>query len=74
MNEIQSRTVKVISDYFNTKVRPSTTLAKLEADSLDQVELLMSLEAEFDIEIPDDEASSVKDVQGIIKLVEKYTS
>eukprot|EP00571_Detonula_confervacea_P003983 CAMPEP_0172327854 /NCGR_PEP_ID=MMETSP1058-20130122/60046_1 /TAXON_ID=83371 /ORGANISM="Detonula confervacea, Strain CCMP 353" /LENGTH=134 /DNA_ID=CAMNT_0013044939 /DNA_START=514 /DNA_END=918 /DNA_ORIENTATION=+ len=41
----------------------------LGADSLDAVELIMSLEEEFDIEIPDDEVESITTVQAAIDFV-----
>ncbi len=41
----------------------------LGADSLDAVELIMSLEEEFEIEIPDDEVESITTVQAAIDFV-----
>lgn len=41
----------------------------LGCDSLDNVELVMSIEDEFAIEIPDEEAESAKTVQDIVNLV-----
>ena len=43
----------------------------LGADSLDTVELIMELEKEFDIQIPDDEAESIVTVGDAISFVEK---
>ena len=42
----------------------------LEADSLDVVDLVMSLEEEFDIEIPDEEVENIKEVGDIVKYIE----
>ena len=42
----------------------------LGADSLDAVDLLMSPEDEFDIEIPDDEIENVKTVGDLVKFIE----
>lgn len=42
----------------------------LEADSLDLVELIMSLEEEFGIEVPQDELENITTVEGAFKLVE----
>jgi acyl carrier protein len=42
----------------------------LGADSLDVVELVMSLEEKFDIEIPDDEAENIETVADAIKFIE----
>lgn len=42
----------------------------LGADSLDIVDLLMSLEDEFDVEIPDDEIENIKTVGQLVKHIE----
>jgi acyl carrier protein len=42
----------------------------LGADSLDVVELVMSLEEKFDIEIPDEEAENIATVADAIKFIE----
>ncbi len=48
-----------------------TSLAEdLEADSLDAVEVVMALEDEFGIEIPDEEAQNFKTVSDICKYIE----
>lgn len=44
----------------------------LGADSLDVVDLLMSLEDEFDVEIPDDEIENIKTVGNIVKYIERH--
>lgn len=43
----------------------------LGADSLDQVELVMELEEEFDINIPDDSAEKIQTVGQAIKFIEE---
>lgn len=42
----------------------------LGADSLDVVDMVMSLEEEFDMEIPDEEIESMKTVGDIVKYIE----
>ena len=42
----------------------------LGADSLDLVDLVMSLEEEFDVEIPDDQVENIKTVGDIVKYIE----
>ncbi len=49
----------------------SSLLEDLGADSLDAVELIMAIEEEFDIEIPDEVAGGLKTVQDIISFIEK---
>ena len=42
----------------------------LEADSLDAVEIIMAIEDEYGIEIPDEEAEAFKSISDIVKYVE----
>lgn len=42
----------------------------LGADSLDVVDLIMSLEEEFDVEIPDEDVENMKTVGDIVKYIE----
>jgi acyl carrier protein len=46
----------------------------LGADSLDLVELIMAMEEEFDVEIPDEEAEKIVTVQNAIDFVAKIQS
>ncbi|MBF0432966.1 MAG: acyl carrier protein [Fibrobacteria bacterium] len=66
---------KVIVEKLGVKeeqVKPEATFVDdLGADSLDQVELIMALEDEFDIEIPDDEAEKLKKVSDVLDYVKK---
>ena len=53
-------------------VKTETHLMKdLEADSLDAVEIIMAIEDEFDIEVPDEDAEKFQTVGDIIKYVEE---
>ena len=44
----------------------------LGADSLDLVDMVMSLEEEFDVEIPDDQVENIKTVGDIVKYIEEH--
>lgn len=44
----------------------------LGADSLDLVDLLMSLEDEFDIEVPDEDVEKIKTVGDMVKYIEDH--
>jgi acyl carrier protein len=55
-------------------VPPASIIDDLKADSLDVVEIIMGLEEEFDIEIPDDDAEKITTVQQIIDYVDAKTS
>jgi len=59
-------------DVDEDKVKMEASIADdLGADSLDIVDLVMSLEEEFDIEIPDEQVENVKTVGDIVKLIEE---
>jgi len=44
----------------------------LEADSLDAVEIIMAIEDEFGIEVPDEDAENFKNIGDIVKYVETH--
>ncbi len=48
----------------------SDIAADLGADSLDVVELLMTIEDEFDVEIPDEEIENIKTIGDLVKYIE----
>lgn len=55
----------------DTEIAPETSLmGDLEADSLDAVEIIMALEDEFDVEIPDEEAEKFKNIGDIANYIE----
>lgn len=45
----------------------------LGADSLDVVELIMALEEEFEIEIPDEEAEKIQTVSDVVDYIKEHT-
>ena len=51
----------------------SSFVDDLGADSLDVVELIMALETEFDLEIPDEEAEKVKTVGNVVDYIKAHT-
>jgi len=53
------------------KITPQASFVDdLGADSLDQVELIMALEDEFDMEIPDEDAEKLKTVKDALDYIE----
>ncbi len=55
-----------------SKVTESATFdGDLKADSLDVVELVMALEEEFDIEIPEEDAEKIQTVGDAVRYIEK---
>lgn len=58
-----------------SQVTLETFLMKdLEADSLDAVEIIMAIEDEFDLEVPDEAAEKFLSVGDIVKYVEEKTN
>ena len=66
---------KIIVDQLDVEEDKVTEAASitddLGADSLDVVDLVMSFEEEFDIEIPDDQVEKIKTVGDIVKFIEE---
>ena len=55
-----------------SKITPQSEILKdLGADSLDVVELLMSLEEEHGVTIPEEDVENIKTVQDIVDMLEK---
>ena len=53
---------------------PASFIDDLNADSLDIVELVMTIEKEFDIEIPDEEAEKIRTVQDAVTYITAHVS
>ena len=70
MSDIEARVKKIIAEQLGhdeANVTPEKSfVADLGADSLDNVELVMALEDEFGIEIPDEDAEKITTVQSAI--------
>ncbi|NEQ44233.1 MAG: acyl carrier protein [Leptolyngbya sp. SIOISBB] len=64
---------KIVSEQLGVdeaEVKPEASFANdLGADSLDTVELVMALEEEFDIEIPDEAAEGIGTVQAAVDFI-----
>ena len=64
----------IIADVLNVDASDitmeTTFVDDLGADSLDVVDLVMSIEEEFDLEFPDEEVENIKTVGDIVKYIE----
>lgn len=67
----------ILSDQFDveedTITLETNMVDDLGADSLDVVDLLMSVEDEFEIEVPDEEVENIKTVGDLVKYIEEHT-
>ena len=75
---ISDRVRAIIAEQLGVKLEEVTDAASfiedLGADSLDTVELVMALEEEFGIEIPDEDAEKMASVGDAIKYIETKTA
>lgn len=75
--EIFDKVKKIVAEQLEVEpgdVTPQANFANdLNADSLDVVELVMALEEEFDIEIPDEAAEQIATVQAAVDYISSKT-
>jgi len=73
MHTIENRVKKIISEQLNIKEseinNTSSFLEDLGSDSLDSIELIMRLEEEFKIDIPDEISENFDTVEKVIKYI-----
>ncbi len=71
--EVFDKVKKIVADQLSVEsdtINPQSNFANdLGADSLDTVELVMALEEEFDIEIPDEAAEKITTVQEAVDYI-----
>lgn len=73
---MEDKVIEIIKRQLNIDedkdITSNTVLTKdLEADSLDAVEVIMALEDEFGVEIPDEEAEKLKTVGDIVNYIKE---
>jgi acyl carrier protein len=70
---VEKRVKEIVAEQLGKDVNEVTSEASfiddLGADSLDIVELVMAMEDEFGIEIPDEEAEKIKTVKDVIEYI-----
>lgn len=75
MEKIKEKVTEIIANQLSVpadKIKENTNIAEeLGADSLDLVEILMSLEDEFGISIPDEAIPNIKTIGDIVAFIEK---
>jgi len=73
---IEAKVKSIIADQLGVgedEIKPeSSFIEDLGADSLDIVELVMAMEEEFEVEIPDEEAENIKTVGDAIKYINQH--
>jgi len=71
IEETRRKTVLRIVRKEDFDFTPTTTFKDLEADSLDIVQILVALEDNFDIEIPDEDLEGITNMGDMIAYVER---
>ena len=75
MPSVEERVIEIVSSQMgvekDTVTKDTTFVNDLGADSLDTVELVMEIEEEFDITIPDDEAEKIQSVGQAVGHIEE---
>ena len=69
--KIKSIIVEQLSVDEATVTMETSLMKDLEADSLDAVEIIMAIEDEFDIEIPDEDAEKFQNIGDIVRYVDE---
>ena len=73
--EIETKVIKIVSEQMSvekeTITRDTSFTNDLNADSLDTVEMVMALEEEFEIQIPDDQSEKIHTVGQAIDMIHK---
>lgn len=71
---VEQRVIEIVCEHLAVQkdqvTRKTAFIEDIGADSLDIVELVMELEEEFDIQIPDDQAEKIKTVGEAIDYIE----
>jgi len=75
MADVQKKVINIICEQLDVSAEDVVSTASfvddLGADSLDQVELIMAMEEEFDVSIPDEDAEKIATVQDAIDFINK---
>ena len=78
MASVDEKVIKIICEQLDVAeedvVPESSFVDDLGADSLDQVELIMAMEEEFEISIPDEEAEKITTVKDAIDYIKKASA
>ncbi|MBO5461593.1 MAG: acyl carrier protein [Ruminococcus sp.] len=70
--KLQKIIAESMGDISESEITPETRFVEdLHADSLDVLEIIMAIEDEFDIQIPDDAAEIIKTVQDAADQIKK---
>jgi acyl carrier protein len=77
MSSLEEKVKKIIAEQLSVsedQITPQASFVEdLGADSLDTVELVMALEEEFEIDIPDEEAEKIVTFQDVLNYIKSHS-
>jgi len=75
-SNVETKVKSIIAEQLGVgedEIKPESSFVDdLGADSLDIVELVMAMEEEFDVEIPDEQAESIKTVKDAVDYINSH--
>lgn len=75
--ELSERVCRIIAanqHLTEDKVTADSTFAELNIDSLDGINIVFAIEKEFDVDVPDDVAQSIRSVKDVVDGIEKLVA
>jgi acyl carrier protein len=73
--EVQDKVIKIVSDATKVEaanIKPETNfIDDLNLDSLDMVEMMMKMEEEFGVEIPEDKTEDLKTISDVTNFLKE---
>ncbi len=76
-DDVMSRVIRVIAETQRAPldtIRPESTFEELKIDSLDGINIVFAIENEFNINVPDEAAKSLRSVRDVAEGVEKLVA
>lgn len=74
---VSDKVFEIVAERMGVKrediTEQTSFITDLGADSLDQVELIMEFEDQFDLNIPDEDAEKIEKIGDAIKYIEEHT-
>jgi acyl carrier protein len=76
-DDVMSRVIRVIAETQRVPldtIKPESTFEELKIDSLDGINIVFAIENEFNINVPDEAAKSLRSVRDVAEGVEKLVA
>ncbi|ABE04196.1 acyl carrier protein [Rickettsia bellii] len=78
VDNIEQKVIKVIADNQGKKIEEISVDSRfaedLGVDSLSTVEIMMEIEKEFGVDVPDEEATKIKKVADVVNYIKEHKS